>query len=86
MKFEYTTIPVQYSVFIKGKSPVFSEGLIKVSLEDISGGEYIVLQQERREEDPENENVIMIDFDEFKVVLKAVKSLQKHVRDNGNVD
>ena len=63
--YKHTTLTV--AVHRETESPVFGEGTTKVSLDDESGGFFIVLEQELGR--------IRLDFEELKEVVKAARKL-----------
>lgn len=68
--------PRSYAVHHAGESPVFSESVTVVSLEDDGGGEFIVLKQIHDAIAP---GEIRINFGEIKLISDAIDLLRKGV-------
>ena len=70
--------PLMVSVHRKGDNPVYSEGAIKVTVEDEGGGPFIVLESNEG-----NEDGLRIDMDELDAVTAAARKLISGVDKNG---
>ena len=70
--------PLQVSVHRKGDNPVYSERVIKVTVDDEGGGPFIVLESNEGMEDG-----LRIDMDELEAVTAAARKLISGVDKNG---
>jgi hypothetical protein len=65
----------QYSIGREGE-PIYSEGTIRIDIDDEAGGEFVTLKQESLYQDA----CIRIDPDEWPLVRKAIDKLVKRCR------
>ena len=70
--------PLKVSVHRKGDNPVYSAGVIKVTVDDEGGGPFIVLDSNSGMEDG-----LRIDMDELEAVTVAARQLISGVEKTG---
>ena len=70
--------PLQVSVYRKGDNPVYSERVIKVTVDDEGGGPFIVLDSNEGMADG-----LRIDMDELEAATAAARQLIAGVEKNG---
>ena len=66
----------ELTVHLKGKSPVFGEGVIHVRLDDEGAGPFVVLRQMKESTEDDGYSNIKMDFEELEHIIKAGKMLQ----------
>lgn len=77
MSINYKTRVTRLSIAPEGE-PIFSEQCTNVSIDDESGGEFIVIEQQSGRPDPGQK--IRIDSDEWTHIKAAVETLLKDCR------
>ena len=73
--------PLKVCVHRKGDNPVYSERVIKVTVDDEGGGPFIVLESNEGMEDG-----LRIDMDELEAATSAARQLIAGVEKNGKCD
>lgn len=68
------TVPLRFSVYREGDSPVFGESATHVCVDDDAGGAFIVLRQSY---EPRGEQVLRFDLDELLAVTVAARGLME---------
>ena len=66
----------EYTIYKEGENPIFSDGNIRIRLDDELAGMYLVIQQDN-ESIKNGENEIRIDFSEWNEVVEAVAMIRQ---------
>jgi hypothetical protein len=74
----FHSIPIKYSVFYKGKNPIFGERVSHVSLETEGGGGYIAIEQEDEDGNTHKISLDMEELDEIRAVAGKMVAAYDH--------
>lgn len=77
---KYNLYTTELSIALNNDNPVFGESCTKIRLQDEAGGPFLEIIQDANSHNGETEQIVRIDFEEFKEIAKAVKILERNAR------
>ena len=77
---KYNLYTTEFSIALNNDNPVFGESCTKIRLQDEAGGLYLEIIQDGNSFNGETEQIVRIDFEEFKEIAKAVKILEQNAK------